>query len=112
MQTTLVYSLAAPPAAGQLDIWDLIINASGVVIGVMVLLVLMSVIGWYIIGYKYFFFRRAIAQSDQFEDAFWRGKDIQVIYSAAQGLRHSPLANMFLAGYSELAKIQQGVQAS
>jgi biopolymer transport protein TolQ len=106
MQTTVVYSLAAQ-AAPQLDVWNLISNASGVVIAVMVLLAFMSVVGWYIIGYKYFFFRRAIRQSDQFEDAFWRGKDIQVIYSTAQGLRHSPLSNMFLAGYSELAKIQQ-----
>jgi biopolymer transport protein TolQ len=106
MQTTVVYSLAAQ-AASQLDVWDLIVNASGVVIAVMVLLALMSVVGWYIIGYKYFFFSRAIRQSDQFEEAFWRGKDIQVIHSTAQGLRHSPLSNMFLAGYSELAKIQQ-----
>jgi biopolymer transport protein TolQ len=105
MQTTVVYSLAAQ-AAPQLDVWNLISNASGVVIAVMVLLAFMSVVGWYIIGYKYFFFRRAIRQSDQFEE-FWRGKDIQVIYSTAQGLRHSPLSNMFLAGYSELAKLQQ-----
>jgi biopolymer transport protein TolQ len=106
MQTTVVYSLAAQ-AAPQLDVWNLISNASGVVIAVMLLLAFMSVVGWYIIGYKYFFFRRAIRQSDQFEEAFWRGKDIQVIYSTAQGLRHSPLSNMFLAGYSELAKLQQ-----
>jgi biopolymer transport protein TolQ len=103
-----VYSLAAAPAAAsQLDIWHLIINASGVVIAVMVLLVLMSVVTWYIVGYKYFRVQRAIRQSDQFEEAFWRGRDIQVIYSTAQGLRHSPLSAMFLAGYNELAKLQQ-----
>jgi biopolymer transport protein TolQ len=107
MQTTLVYTLGVP-ATGQLDVWDLIINASGVVIAVMVLLALMSVVGWYVIGYKYFVYRRALRQSDQFEEAFWRGKDIQLIYSTAQGLRHSPLSNMFLAGYCELAKLQAG----
>jgi biopolymer transport protein TolQ len=107
MHTTVVYSLGAATGA-DLDVWNLIVNASGVVIAVMVMLAVMSVVGWYIIGYKYFFFRRAIRQSDQFEEAFWRGKDITVIHSTAQGLRHSPLSNMFLAGYSELAKIQQG----
>jgi biopolymer transport protein TolQ len=97
--------LAAP--AGHLDVWDLVSNASGVVIGVMVLLALMSVVGWYIIGFKYFFFARALRESDQFEDAFWRGRDIQAISQAAQSLRHSPLSAMFLAGYSELGKLQQ-----
>ena len=115
MQTTAVYSpllSLAAPATNQLDVWHLIVNASGVVIAVMLLLVLMSVVGWYIIGYKYFFFARAIKQSDQFEEAFWRGRDIQQIFNTAQGLKHSPLSQMFLAGYSELAKLQQGGGAS
>ena len=111
MQTTAVYSpllSLGAPATNQLDVWHLIVNASGVVIAVMLLLVLMSVVGWYIIGYKYFFFARAIKQSEQFEEAFWRGRDIQQIFNTAQGLKHSPLSAMFLAGYSELAKLQQG----
>jgi biopolymer transport protein TolQ len=102
---TIFLGLAAAP--GKLDVWDLVSNASGVVIGVMVLLAAMSVIGWYIIGYKYFFVARATRQSDRFEDAFWRGRDIQAISAKAQELRHSPLSAMFLAGYSELAKLQQ-----
>ena len=101
-----VYSLAQA-AASHLDVWHLIVNASGVVIAVMAILAFMSVITWYIVGYKYFRVRRAIRQSEAFEEAFWRGRDIQVIYSAAQGLKHSPLSAMFLAGYNELAKLQQ-----
>ena len=104
-----VYSLAAA-AAPSLDIWDLVKNASGVVIGVMLLLAAMSVIGWYIIGYKYFRIRRAVKQSEQFEEAFWRGRDIQQIYATAQTLKHSPLSAMFQAGYQELGKLQQGGQ--
>src|SRR5262245_61794109 len=107
MHMPAVYSLAAGPAS-SLDILDLVVHASGVVIAVMSMLVLMSVIGWYIIGYKYFRIRRAANQSEQFEDAFWRGRDIQQIYATAQGLKHSPLSAMFLAGYNELAKLQQG----
>jgi biopolymer transport protein TolQ len=107
MHTTIVYSLAAQTAS-KLDYWDLISNASGVVMGVMAVLAFMSVIGWYVIGYKYFFFARAMRQSEQFEEAFWRGRDIQMIHNTAQGLKHSPLSAMFLAGYSELGKLQQG----
>ncbi|HKA88719.1 MAG TPA: protein TolQ [Haliangiales bacterium] len=98
-------------AANKLEVWDLIRNASGVVIGVMVLLGLMSVMTWYIIGYKYLAIQKAQRQSEQFEEAFWRGRDIQAIHGAAQGLRHSPLSLMFLAGYSELSKLQQQASA-
>src|SRR5262249_48401639 len=95
-------------AANRLEVWDLIRNASGVVIGVMVVLGVMSITTWYIIGYKYLAIQKAQRQSDQFEETFWRGRDIQAIHGAAQGLRHSPLSLMFLAGYSELGKLQQG----
>jgi biopolymer transport protein TolQ len=93
--------------APKLEIWDLISHASGVVIGVMLLLLTMSVVGWYIIGYKYFYVSRALRQSEDFQDAFWKGRDIGAIYASAQKLRHSPLSAMFLAGYSELSKLQQ-----
>jgi biopolymer transport protein TolQ len=66
----------------------------------------MSVIGWYIIGYKYFAIRKAASATERFEDAFWRGRDIQAIYTTAQSLKSSPLSVMFLAGYSELSKLQ------
>src|SRR5262249_48562013 len=94
-------------APGTLDVWDLVSHASGVVLGVMGVLAIMSIVGWYIIGYKYFYFARAIRQSEDFEEAFWRGRDIQAIAATAQKLRHSPLSAMFLAGDSELGKLQQ-----
>jgi biopolymer transport protein TolQ len=108
---TASHDLAILLAAGggaKMDTWSLISNASGVVIGVMVLLALMSLFGWYIIGFKYFAIAAATKESEQFLDAFWRSKDIQAIYQHAQGLRRSPVAHMFIAGYAELAKLQQG----
>src|SRR5262245_10291941 len=94
-------------ASAKLDTWSLISNASGVVIGVMSLLALMSIAGWYIIGYKYFFVARATRETEAFLDAFWRSKDIEQIYQHAQSLRRSPVSHMFVAGYSELAKLQR-----
>jgi len=103
----LIFLGLAAAAPSSLDVWDLVSHASGVVMGVMAVLAIMSVIGWYVIGYKYFYFARAIRQSEDFEEAFWRGRDIQAIANKAQQLRHSPLSAMFLAGYSELGKLQQ-----
>jgi len=93
-------------AAGTgMDTWSLIANASLVVQLVMALLALMSVLGWYIIGYKVLYVRRAQQETAKFIDSFWRSRDIEVIYQHAQALRHSPVSSMFLAGYTELAKI-------
>jgi biopolymer transport protein TolQ len=95
-------------ASGKLDTWSLIKGASGVVIGVMALLALMSLVSWYIIGYKYFFLAEATRQSESFMDAFWRSKDIEAIYKVAQAQSKSPLSHMFIAGYTELSKLQAG----
>src|SRR5687768_6639869 len=92
-------------AASDLSMWSLVQQASPVVKGVMALLAVMSVLCWYIIGYKYLYVRRAARETELFTESFWRSRDIEHIYKAAQGLRNSPVSAMFLAGYSELAKL-------
>ena len=89
----------------DLGIWSLVEHSSPVVKGVMALLAVMSVAGWYIIGYKYLYVRRAARETELFVDSFWRSRDIEHIYKNAQALRASPVSSMFLAGYSELAKL-------
>jgi len=92
-------------AGGDLGTWHLITDAEPVIKGVIVLLTLMSMWCWYIIGYKFFSIRRATKESNQFMDSFWRSRDIEAIYKHAQGLQRSPISVMFLAGYTELAKL-------
>jgi biopolymer transport protein TolQ len=85
---------------------DLFTNAHWLVQGVMLLLLAMFVVGLYIIIYKRFHVGRAASESSQFIDAFWRSRDIEQIYKQAQALRNSPISQMFVAGYTELAKLQ------
>ena len=92
-------------AAGSTDITSLIQHAHWVVKGILVMLILMSVGCWYIIGYKYFYIRRARKETERFLESFWRSRDIEQIYKHAQSLRRSPVSAMFLAGYTELAKL-------
>ena len=92
-------------ASTGLDTWSLIHNASPTVKAVLTLLASMSVIGWYIIGFKLFSIRRAARETEQFLDSFWRSRDIENIYKHAKALRKSPVSAMFTAGYNELAKI-------
>jgi len=72
---------------------------------VMILLAIMFVICVYIIIYKTMYLRRASVESSRFTDSFWRSRDIEQIYKQAQALRNSPVSLMFVAGYTELAKL-------
>lgn len=95
------------PKGQQLDIWYLITRSfPGMVFWVLVLLVGFSLACWYIIGYKYFFIRRAQQQSERFMDAFWRSKRLDAIYKSSDELASSPTAQVFRAGYIELSKLR------
>ena len=105
-----------PPAGGNLEILPLILGASGVVMLVLFLLILLSIAGWYVIGYKYLYLRRAERESLAFLDRFWQSKRLDSAFKAAEDLSHSPIAAMYKAAYVELAKLQtlkeQGETAS
>jgi biopolymer transport protein TolQ len=101
----LFTSLAAP-VGEQLDILGLVLNASGVVMGVLCLLAFFSLVSWYIIGYKYFYVHRAYSESSRFLDTFWKSKRLDAIYQTAEELKRSPISQMFRAGYIELSKIK------
>lgn len=100
------------PAAESLDVWDLILKASGVVMAVLVMLVLFSVVSWYIIAYKYFYLRRAARESEKFLEVFWTSKRLDAIYKSAQELKRSPISAVFKAGYVELSKIKSAEDAA
>jgi len=98
-------SAALTLAAASLDIPRLFNQAHWIVKVVMILLAVMFVIGLYIIIYKSMYLRRASNESNRFLESFWKSRDIEQIYKQAQQLRNSPLSQMFVAGYTELAKL-------
>src|SRR5512142_1293783 len=91
--------------AADLDIPKLFDQAHWIVKAVMILLALMFVVGVYIIIFKRLYMGRAWAESNRFVESFWRSRDIEQIYKQAQALRNSPVSQMFVAGYTELAKL-------
>lgn len=98
--------ISATSAIGaNLDIVTLFNHAHWIVKVVMILLAVMFIIGLYIIIYKTLYLRRATAESNRFTDSFWKSRDIEQIYKQAQALRNSPVSQMFVAGYTELAKL-------
>jgi len=86
-------------------------QASPTVKLVMVVLMMMSLVCWFIIGAKLFRLGRATRQSNRFLDLFWEsGRDtawtpdrLESIYAQLSSVNTSPLAKVFRAGYVELA---------
>jgi biopolymer transport protein TolQ len=95
----------AVAASGSMDLVVLFGHAHWVVKGVMFLLAAMFLVGLYIIIFKMLYLRRAAGASEQFLESFWKSRDIENIYKTAQALRDSPISQMFMAGYTELAKL-------
>ena len=96
---------AATSLAAKLDVVALFDQAHPIVKVVMGVLAIQFLVGLYIIIFKRLYLGRASGESNQFLEAFWRSRDIEQIYKQAQALRNSPISQMFIAGYTELAKL-------
>lgn len=106
MDSIFVDLVAVTEAAPDMSISGLLAQASPVVKGVLVLLVLMSLVSWYIIAYKYMYLRRAGTESARFLDIFWKNKRLDEIYQTTGELKHSPVNQVYRAGYVELTKLK------
>lgn len=100
----------------DMDLWNLVMNASLVVKAVMLLLLAVSFMSWMFIFRKWFTIRNARAQTEQFEREFWSGNDINALYQGSVNARHSigSLERIFEAGYREFTKLrgQRGTDPS
>ena len=60
-----------------------------------------SVGSWGIILHKFVQISRARSESERFLAIFWESKNLATIHSAGIGLKRSPIAQVFRAGYQE-----------
>jgi biopolymer transport protein TolQ len=102
---TEVYMAAVQSGAQQPSILDLLLHADFIVQGVLLLLVGMSVMCWAIIIQKWAQVRTATRQSADFLEVFWESKSLDTVYEQTGLYANSPVANVFKAGYQELAKL-------
>ncbi len=91
----------------QLDIVHMISNAGPMVQFVMLLLLFFSIMSWAIILIKYRYIRRAVRESVQFSEFFWKSRDLSNAFAKAKQLHGSPQARIFRIGYVELKKLSQ-----
>jgi biopolymer transport protein TolQ len=97
----------------DLNLWQLVVNASFVVQLVILLLLLVSLLSWTIIFDRVRVLRRAKRMADEFEQRFWSGGDLADLYHALERERDGPygLAAIFQAGFREFARLRRGSRA-
>jgi biopolymer transport protein TolQ len=91
----------------QHGIFDLVLGSSPVVQLVLYALVLFSVVSWGIIFYKFKQIRRANQESEKFIQIFWERRNLSSINEASRNLEASPVAQVFKAGFEELARLSR-----
>lgn len=90
------------------SIINLILNASIPVQLVMLMLLVASVVSWYMIDRKRTSFKRWNRVADEFEDQFWSGGEMRKIYQEWSGEREPEgIVNIFLAGFREFNRLAQ-----
>lgn len=87
------------------NVFKMVLESQGMVLGVLIVLVLLSLACWFIIGYKLVSIGRAIRLSRRFIDTFRSSTRLQELYGVSDALPDNPARAMFRAGYEELELI-------
>jgi len=90
----------------DISIIQLVLNASGVVQAIILLLAVVSFLSWYYIFSKYFRIKNTRIRSEKFENSFWTGGDLNGLYQVAQRSREYGLERIFESGFREFVKLQ------
>jgi biopolymer transport protein TolQ len=101
--------------ANDMSFFTLIAGASLPVQAVMVILLITSLFSWWYIFIKVATIKRAETESEEFENKFWSGGDLNKLYEAVTAGRRKPqgMASIFEAGFKEFIrhKQQPGMEA-
>ena len=102
-----IVSGALASKAGEMSFLNLFLQAHIVVQAVMVGLVLASVFCWAIVVEKYFAFRRARREADEFESLFWSGQSLEDLYLSLGPKNNQSMAALFMAAMREWKRSQE-----
>lgn len=101
--------------ANDMSLLTLIMGASLPVQAVMVILLITSLFSWWYIFIKVATIKRAETESEEFENKFWSGGDLNKLYESVTAGRRKPqgMASIFEAGFKEFVrhKQQPGMEA-
>lgn len=99
---TFVFSLIQSTQTQTGSTLDLLLRASPIAKGVLLLLLVFSVYSWAIIITKWLWLRDAEKQTKAFLSRFQRGGKLSEFYQSTNPDDRSPLVRVFTAGYDEI----------
>jgi len=91
-----------------INVFQQVVESRGVVLAVLILLIGMSLVSWFIIGFKSYAFRRFRRESQSFIETFWRSESLDAVWGASESVPHCPVARVFRAAYAELSRVKGG----
>ena len=96
-------------ASANLSILDLFLQASWLVKAVMLILLGMSVASWAMIIQRSRVLSQAATDSETFEDSFWSGRDLSLLYQNVQRRKEHISGNeeIFYAGFTEFLRLRK-----
>ncbi len=96
-------------ASSDMSFFSLIAGASLPVQLVMLILLITSLFSWWYIFIKVASIKRAEKDADHFEETFWTGGDLNMLYEGITAGRRKPqgMASIFEAGFKEYIKHKQ-----
>ncbi len=93
----------------DMSLLTLITGASLPVQAVMAILLITSLFSWWYIFIKVAIIKRAETESEEFENKFWSGGDLNKLYESVTAGRRKPqgMASIFEAGFKEFIRHKQ-----
>lgn len=95
--------------SNDLQIWQLVMDASWLVKGVMLLLLAASVASWMIIFRKRQVLAEAEREAETFEEKFWSGTDLTAMYDGISSSHRTTkgMEKVFDSGFSEFLRMRE-----
>ena len=102
-------AVASAPVDTGLNYLELVLHASWPVLIVMVLLLIASVMSWFVIFRKMSVFGKANREAEEFEGRFWSGAELNALYRTSTDRNRivSGLEAIFEAGFREFTRLRQ-----
>jgi biopolymer transport protein TolQ len=97
----------APLPAAGLNYVDVITHAGVVELVTLGLLLFASIVSWAIIVRKLAQMKMAERSSQAFLNTFWQSSRLDTVFQSSEKMAHSPVSQVFRAGYIELSKLSQ-----
>ncbi|MGI6393286.1 MAG: MotA/TolQ/ExbB proton channel family protein [bacterium] len=92
---------------GAMNLSETVKNSPLAVNLLLLLLIIMSVVSWGLIAYKFIAYRKATLETEKFVSIFWQSLNSDEIWEKSNKMNFSPVAQVFCAGHRELKETKE-----